>query len=225
MHVIDVGYEVVSAARVDDRAGGVVHLGHVVNRGEKRVRPVLLHIRPCFVERAPADDRRVIEVARYYLHPLVEVYLGCLSRSAVEAPVAHLVPDHVSVPVGVVEEARLKDLLMQSRAVEAARHRELDVLFEIRVGRGRVNAVRIEALIKHEALEHRLSVQSELHTVERDASETEIALYRVVAEGQDEVVQSALSELPEVLFGELYRRGEASADAVDLSRTGRDTLI
>ena len=112
---------------------------------------------------------------------------------------------------------------MQSRAVEAARHGEFDVLFEVCVDWSRINATRIEALIKHEALEHRLAVQSELHAVECNASETEIALYRVIAESQDEVIQSALSELPEVPFGELYSRGEA-ADAVNLDRSGRSAF-
>ena len=92
MNVVDIGHEVVSAARVDDRAGRVVHFRHVVDRREERVRPILLHISPSLVERAPTDDRWVIEVAHDDLHPLVEVYLGSLSRSAVEAPVAHLDP-------------------------------------------------------------------------------------------------------------------------------------
>ena len=64
-------------------------------------------------------------------------------------------------------------------------------------GRG-VDAVGIEALIQHGALEHGLAVEHELHALQPHAAHAEVAVHMVVAVGQLQIVQAAAAQLPPV---------------------------
>ncbi len=74
----------------------------------------------------------------------------------------------------------------------------MDVVLQ-RLVRGRgVDAVGIEALIQHGALEHGLAVEHELHALQPHAAHAEVAVHMVVAVGQLQIVQAAAAQLPQV---------------------------
>ena len=102
----------------------------------------LIHAAQRFIERTPADNARVVVIAHERFHPLREKGRGVITAvviaaahhcavvvfppaahrlHAAETPVAELAPDKITEPVGVIEEAFLKHLLVQARAVEAGR--------------------------------------------------------------------------------------------------------
>ena len=67
----------------------------------------------------------------------------------------------------------------------------MNVVFQRLIAGGGVNAVRIEALIQHGALEHGLSIEQKAITVQTNAAQTRIALHSIRAVGQLQVVQTA----------------------------------
>ena len=79
-----------------------------------------------------------------------------LGAVAAATPIGELAPQQVAQTVGVVEKTLLEDLLVQARSVEAGGQAQLDVGAQrLVVGRCQ-DAVWIEALVKHQALEERL---------------------------------------------------------------------
>jgi hypothetical protein len=176
-------YAVRVARRVDDRAGGVGRLrrqvhaeGHVVELGDAVVQPLVR-----LVERAPADDGRMIAVAFQHLEPLRDEARGGLlvlpeGAAPRDAPVAELGPDQVAEPVGVIEEPLLEDLLVQARSVESGGHRQLDVAHErVVVGR-RHEGVGPVPLVEHEPLEDRLAVQQDAVAADRHGAQAGVRL-------------------------------------------------
>ena len=140
--------------------------------------------------------------------------LDCARLRGVQLPVCVLSPAEVAETVRPVEEARLKDFFVQTCAVEAQLHRMQDVVFQIVIGRRRVNAVRVEALIQHPATEHHASVDAEGSAHQRHAPQAEIACCAVgdrfpLCQRQLHVIQIALSDLPQMLFGQRNRYGHA----------------
>jgi hypothetical protein len=80
--------------------------------------------------------------------PLVEDHALARGIVVVRAPARRLAPHEVAELVRPVEEARLEDLLVQPRAVEAGGHRELDVVLQRGVARRGPDAVGVEALVE-----------------------------------------------------------------------------
>ena len=72
----------------------------------------------------------------------------------------------------------------------------MNVVFQRLITGGGVNAVRIEALIQHGALEHGLSVEQKAITVQTNAAQTRIALHGIRSVGELQVVQTAAAQLP-----------------------------
>ena len=115
----------------------------------------------------------------------------------------------------MVKEPWLKDLLMESCAVEAAIERTGDVVDQILLGGSGVDAVGIKALIENQSLEYLLAVDDQCGIVKREASHAKIALDPVLTVGENQVVKSALADLPQMKFGELQGQGTNTAVSFD----------
>ena len=107
--------------------------------------------------------------------------------------------------IGVIQEALLKHLLVQPRAVEAHRHGQLDVALQVVVRRRGVNAVRVKALIEHKALEHLFVVDANGAVAQRHRAQTEIAFGKVdglsaLDERILQIVQLRLADFPQMHF-------------------------
>ena len=130
-----VGVDVHPTAGVVDGAGGVERARE---RGGVGDGAVVLRVagdgRVGLVEGGPGDDRRVRAQLAHDGRPLGEEVARRLGRGQVEPPAGGFGPGEVAEPVGPVVVARLEDLLVQPRAVEAERLAELDVA---RAGRRR----------------------------------------------------------------------------------------
>ena len=123
------------------------------------------------VQRAPADDRGVVDVAGDRLDPLPDEGGGGLLVVAQraetrDAPVPELAPGEIAVQVRPEEHALVEDLLVETGAVEAGLHREADVGGEGVVRRGGHERVLPVALVQDQALEDLLAVQAVLVGVE-----------------------------------------------------------
>ena len=146
--------------------------------------------------------------------PLLEEVALRLGGHGVEAPARVFGPREVAEPVGPVVEAVLEDLLVQARAVEAHGHRALDVGLELRVrGRG-PDAVRVEALVEHEAQEDGLAVEQDAVALARDLAHREVALDRVdlpaaALDGEREVVEEGVGGRPRAHVRDRERDGRA----------------
>ena len=203
--IVDIGNNVVVAACVDARTGGVVELCLLVNYA-KKVGILTLSLRtviPCLIEGTPADKRGMVEIALYRCHPVGKECGEVCDVRIVNAPVAVFAPDYVTHLVAVVEVSRFKYLLMESRAVEACVKTALNILDKSLFAGSGEDSVGIEALVENETLENALAVEKELSVLHFDGSETEIALYLVLSEADNEIVETACAELPYVLFGKL----------------------
>ena len=120
----------------------------------------------------------------------------------------------------MIEESLLEHLLVKSCAVEAHRHRAVDISLKLAVGGCGIDSVGIEPLIKHKALENRLSVEEELIIAIGYRTQPEIAHNHVVAVGQYKVIKPAPSKLPEMFFRK--RKRERQCPAVGISRYRAD---
>ena len=98
----------------------------------------------------------------------------------------------------MIKEAGLEHLLMQTRAVEARRHGQADIVLERFVRGSGVDAVRIKALIQDQALEHGFPVDEEAVSVQLHLAHAEVAVHAVFSEGKGEVIQPSGSGLPQM---------------------------
>ena len=149
----------------------------------------------------------MVEIALNALDPLGNEVRPSIGARDVETPVAVLAPNDVALAVAIVEEAGLKDLLMQSCAIESARHRALDVAQQLLVDRSGVDSVGIEALVEDESLEYALAVEIKESVLDLNRAHTEICLDLVVADRDGHIVKSARADLPKVDLGELDGHG------------------
>ena len=224
VHVVDIGDDMVVAARIDARTGRVKHLRHTVNHSERGTKLGAAVSVPRLVERAPADNRRMVEVARDGVDPLALEGLQRCRVGKIQAPVRHLAPGEVAQTVAVVEEAGLEYLLMQARAVEAGREAQLDVAHESGLVRGRVDAVRVEALVEHKTLENRSAVEQNTHAVDRNLAQARVALHGILAEGERQIIQVARARIPEMNLGESERYGRHAVLRLDGRLAARTAL-
>src|SRR5258706_1713551 len=110
------------------------------------------------------------------------------------ANAGHLSPGHEAQPVRPVVPARIFDLLMLARAVEAHRLRKLDVAAQVVARRRRHEAAGKVALVDHEPLDVWSAVEPEPAVAHLDLTQPEIAfdavdLTTVMCKGHLEVVQ------------------------------------
>ena len=215
VHVVDVGLHVVVAAGINAGAGGIGGLGGQVHGAQHVVVLGAAVAVPRLIERAPADERGVVEIALDLLQPLGQHAEHGLGAGVIQAPVGELAPHQVAQAVAVIEEALLEDLLMQARAIEAAGHGQFDVAHQRGVaGRG-VDAVGVEALVEHRALEDGLAVDQEAVAVQAHGAQARVAVDNVLAVGERQVVQAAAADLPQVHLGQRQRQLCATAGALD----------
>jgi hypothetical protein len=83
----------------------------------------------------------------------------------------------------VIQEQRLKYLLMESCAVEACSHGQFHILDKCFLCRRCVNAIRIEALIQHQSLKHALIVDEEFLSIQSYLTHTKVAFYLIFSIG------------------------------------------
>ena len=172
------------AGGIQHRPRGIESAGEVYQEAHEFAVLILLG----FVERTPADQRGVVAIALEFFQPFGQEIAPRFRARDVQPPVGLFTPYEVAQPVAMVEEALFKDLFVQARAVEAHVHGKADITLQRRVaGRG-VDAVGIEALIQHQPLEHGFAVEQQLAASESDGAHAEIALHRVLAQGEGEVV-------------------------------------
>ena len=126
----------------------------------------------------------------------------------VQAPVGVLAPHQVAQPIAVVEEPGLEHLLVEPRPVKARREGQLNVLNQVLLGGGGVDAVGIEALVQHHPLEQGLAVYQELLPLEAGVPQAEVAVHPVLPKGELQGVKAALAGLPQVGFLQLQLGGE-----------------
>ena len=217
--VEDIGLHVDATGGIDAGAGGVDGLGDAVGHAHGLVVLTVVQFAPGLVPRAPAHDGRRGVIAVNGLHPLVQKdgQRPCVLR--INTPGGHFTPDDVAQLVGPVEEAGLEHLLVQACAVEAHGHGAQDVVLQFVIGGGGVNAVGIEALIKDQALEHRLAVDFAGVAVQHNAAQAEIGLhfidgFAVQFQGDRQIVQIGLAHIPQVGVGQLQRQGDVPAVAL-----------
>src|ERR1700686_4242658 len=91
------------------------------------------------------------------------------------AKAGHLAPGEKTQPIRPVVPARILDLLMLARAVEAHRFRELDVPAQVRARRCGHEAAGEIALVEHEPLHIRRSVEPEPAVARLDLAQPEVA--------------------------------------------------
>ena len=194
--VDDLGLDVCPAGAVNKHTGGVKCLCHIVEHRDK----ALVLIALGFVERTPADDGRMVVVALQKLQPFGEEACPAGGFRQVKTPVAVLAPDDVAELVAVVEEARLKDLLVQSRAVEAHRKRTFDICLQFVVSRCRPDAVRIEALVEHETLEDSFAIEDHCTAIVINVAQTEVRRNRILTKHHIDIIEVALADVPQMLF-------------------------
>ena len=200
--VVDIRYNMDIAAGVDDRARAVQGFRDRVDRGENLA--VLADVG--FVERAPADDRWVADVSVKGFQPFRQKALQTRRTADIQAPTGMLAPDQVAQPVRPVQEAFLKDFLVQPCPVESERHGALDVAPEFVVRWCGVDAVRIEALVENQALEERFAIQQHGLAVPGDRAQPEIACQpvggRSAGQAAGQVVERGVPDLPGMCFGQ-----------------------
>ena len=105
----------------------------------------------------------------------------------------------------MIEETLFKYLLVETGTVESAGHGKLHVgLQGVIAGRG-INAVGVEALVKHKALENLFAVDTHTVILDRYRTKAEVTLCRidnfaVLYKLVSEVVKSAVADLPKMSF-------------------------
>src|SRR5216683_1486030 len=164
------------AVVVDDRSRPVEIAREPVQADEKARahRWVDLAQAEAFVGDDPGHDRRMVAIALEHLLPFGrEPPLG-LSRMLVEA--GHLRPDQEAERVGPVEPARILDLLMLPRPVEAERLRQLDVASKHVIARRRQQTAWEITLVENQSLNELLAVQPEPAISGFDGAQPEIAV-------------------------------------------------
>ena len=214
--VVDVGLGVESAAGVDHRASGIGSLGGAIGHLKGQLAQTVVGLAPDLIVGAPAHDARRAEVALHHLQPLAQEDAHGVGTGGIDSPAGHLAPAEVTEPVGPVQETLLEHLLMQPRAVEAHGHGQLDVAAQRVVGGRGVDAVGIEALIQHQPLEYRRTVDQALLAVKGDRAQGKIAVHRVdgfavFQQRQLQVVEVALTRRPEVNVIDLQRQAGVMA--------------
>src|ERR1700688_3508205 len=91
------------------------------------------------------------------------------------AKAGHLAPSEKAEPIRPIVPTRILDLLVLARAVEAHRFRELDVPAQVRARRRGHEAAGEIALVEHEPLHERCSVQPEPAIPRLDLAQPEVA--------------------------------------------------
>ena len=210
MNVKRIGNDMESSAGVDYGAGLIIPFCRPVTYFNRFVVDTLTIAVPHFVKHAPSDYRRVVEVALDLLAPLGQNAVNRVGRGVVKSPVRIFAPDDIAQAVAVIEESLLKNLLMQSRSVEAGGERYFYIFYHVAVIGSGVYSVAVEALVEHKTLENGLAVDEILKSVKADIAQTEIALDGVAAEGDDKIIESAAADLPQVLFDELHVAADAA---------------
>lgn len=210
MNVEDIAHNMEISACVDARAGAVELFCDFIDCLKQFVSLLAACVVPGFVERAPADYRRVVEVALDLLAPLGQNAVNRVGRGVVKSPVRIFAPDDIAQAVAVIEESLLENLLMQSRSVEAGGERYFYIFYHVAVIGSGVYSVAVEALVEHKALENGLAVDEIFKSVKADIAQTEIALDGVAAEGDDKVIEPAAADLPQVFFNELHVTADAA---------------
>ena len=138
----------------------------------------------------------------------------------IQSPVRKFAPKQIAELVRVIEQARLEDLHVQSRAVEACRHRQLHVPAQRVVGGRGVDAVRIVALVKHEPLVHGLMVDLDRVAVHAHVAHAEIRRHRVRACRDLQIVEVRLPDVPQHRLR--YVQPQRRVFAAYLACRGRD---
>src|SRR5258708_22249150 len=124
-------------------------------------------------------------------------------RGGVLAKARHLAPSQKAQTVGAVMPARILDLLVLARSVEAHRFRELDVAAQALARRRGHQAARKVALVQHETLHVRGAVEPEPAVARLDRAHAEVAfdaidLVAVLAERDLHVVEMRSLRAPRV---------------------------
>ena len=193
---------VVPSRGIDNGTGGVKSTGEIYAVLDEPLVLILLSL----VERAPAYDSGMVVVALDSLQPLGEEALPCGGSGNVKSPVTGLAPYEVTHMVCVIEESLLEYLLVESCAVVAHVDGALDVSLQLSIGGSGEDSVGVEALVEDKSLEYYSAVEVDLLVVDSDLTHTEVGLYAVVLEFEDEIIELRLEYVPEVELREVKRK-------------------
>ena len=146
----------------------------------------------------------MVTVAQQDLGPFIDDRRVALGVKVI-SPIRIFAPYHVAELVGPMEESRLKDFLMQTRAIEAAGQAHFDVLLQRLIGRRRPQTLGIESLVEDQALEKRLAVDQYFTPVDGDLAQAEITFQRIddrIAAGECDlqIIQERRARFPEFLL-------------------------
>ncbi len=118
----------------------------------------------------------MVAISQDHLAPFALVVVDRRDLAEVHAPVAKFAPGQVTQPVGPIVEALLKNLLVQTRPVEADRLSPLNIGLKLRVARRGPQAVRVKTLVEDKAQENRLVIQEELMALNMELAQPGVRL-------------------------------------------------
>ena len=200
----NVGGHLLPAIVAGAQARAVGRLGQVIEHAARRLlAPVGVDVAhaPALVERNPADDRRMVEVAldeaEHRLRQIAHRVVGIVVRAG------HLAPDQHAHFVRPVVVARILELLVLARAVVAKVQRVLKIQADRLVARRGDQAVRPVALVKNQPLIQRIVVEVNLAFLHLDFAHAEVGIHGIhrgalLQDADPEVIQVRGARLPDV---------------------------
>ncbi len=198
VEIVDIRDHMIASAGIDAGSGIVIQLGGLIYHPQQifiLLSPVAV---PGFVKRAPPYNGRMVEISLQHLHPFRQKSFQRLWPAVVQPPAAMLLPDQVPKLVAEIQISGLKDFLMQSGPIEPCRQRETDVSLQILLRRSRVDPSGIKPLIQYQPLKDRPIVDQKSVALYAKLPHAEIAFDLVLPVGQLQIVQPALSRLPQM---------------------------
>ena len=112
MHRPYIGFNVRVAAGIVHGSGTINHLRHIIQVLHKAGIYARVGGSPCFVQRCPGNQRRVVAVALYQFGPLRDKVAASLFIIYIEAPAGTLAPSEVSQLISPIVVTLFKTLLV-----------------------------------------------------------------------------------------------------------------
>ena len=185
---------------------------------------------PCFIQRTPAHDGRMITVAFHDLTPLADEILHAfwIICGKGTAPVRILTPNDVANLIGIPEVMLLENFFMRAGAVKAQLHGHIDIVVNVLHGFCGIDTVRVEALIQNLTQEQRFAVEIQFLIAEFILAEAAVGLDGVhdfipLTQGQNDIIEGRVSRFPK--FRILDRNVKADLISADFCRFFGDFFI
>ena len=98
----------VVTAGIDARTDGVKGFRLIVNGAQDAVILLIALDIPCFVERTPTDQRRVIVISCHCFCPFSEIILEIGGIGVIKSPVCVFTPDDITEFIGFIKETAFR---------------------------------------------------------------------------------------------------------------------